>query len=412
MRNLAVLALAAVLAGCLLSTTDDPAENTASETVVWKRALSPIHVTDTVRIVSDQLLVIERGVEVIFDADVPIHIDGALEARGTEAEPISFRVGDADEWSGIRIAGGQASTLENVVFTGGNAHSGGWGCFDYCPPPGADRNRYSGGAIRIFGRNTRVTITNGTFRDNRASTGGAVFVQGKNATLTLRECLFEGNHAYEGGALAVDSLGTALAADCIFRDNRSGGVGGAISCRGLGTEPSSVVLERCDLTGNVSSSSGGAIMVPGRGSIRIEYCTIERNTTNAMWGGTICTGPDVSLEMRNTTVRNNHGGGITLSHSDASLDNCSVVGNTALGGIECGSSTLDMRNCTVSGNSASYRAPGYEFGGIYVDGSTRTSTATLSGCIVTDNVDRDILVVTRNAELDIHNSTVGTIHRK
>ncbi len=411
MRSLILVAVAAVLAGCLLSTSDDPAEGTAKEEIVWRRALSPIHVIDTVRVEIDQVLVIERGVEVIFDADVPIHVDGAVEAHGTEAEPITFRVGNADEWSGIRITGGQASTLENVEFSGGNAHSGGWGCAGFCSPPGADQNRYSGGAIRVFGRNTRVTLRNGTFTGNRASTGGAVFVQGEGAILTLRECLFEGNGAYEGGALAVDSLGTVVASDCVFRDNTSGGVGGAISCRGLGIERSSLTLERCDLVGNVSESSGGAIMVPGRGDIRIAYCTIERNITNAVWGGTICTGPDVSLDMRKTRVRNNRGG-ITLSLSDASFEDCSIIGNTALGGIECGSSTLAMRDCTVSRNSASNRAGGYEYGGIYIDGSTRTSVADLTGCRVTDNVDGDILIVTRNAELDVHDSTVGSIRRK
>ena len=61
------------------------------ETTTWQAAESPYRVIDTVRVAAGNLLTIEAGVDVLFDADVPFIVDGRIRAVGTESDSRSMK---------------------------------------------------------------------------------------------------------------------------------------------------------------------------------------------------------------------------------------------------------------------------------------------------------------------------------
>ncbi|HRU24676.1 MAG TPA: hypothetical protein P5569_12080, partial [Candidatus Latescibacteria bacterium] len=90
-------------------------------TTTWTKAGSPYRVTNTIRVPQGQLLTIEPGVDVLFDDDVPFVVEGRIHAVGMQTDSIRFLRGST-EWGGLRISGGDTSTLAHVRISGGNAN--------------------------------------------------------------------------------------------------------------------------------------------------------------------------------------------------------------------------------------------------------------------------------------------------
>ncbi len=99
------------------------ADTPVSGTVVtstWLASGSPYRVTGDITVPVGETLTIETGVEVLFNIDVPFLVEGSLQAIGTETDNIRFLKGTVAEWGGIRITGGDSSTIHYVRVSDGH----------------------------------------------------------------------------------------------------------------------------------------------------------------------------------------------------------------------------------------------------------------------------------------------------
>lgn len=171
----------------------------------------------------------------------------------------------------------------------------------------------------------------------------------------------------------------------------NGQIGGAgISLwGGVCTIRNSTISDNSALTmRNTGAAVGGGIYAHQGSTILIENSTISGNYADAEGGG-IHVGPgqtDKSILINNSTISNNHsgryGGGFSFVDGEATLLNCTLIGNTAdqKGGGISARSQVTITHCTVSGNTA----PDGEGSGL----SIRKSIITNS--IIAGNTNSDI----------------------
>ncbi|MBR0057166.1 MAG: hypothetical protein IJP66_07535, partial [Kiritimatiellae bacterium] len=123
--------------------------------------------------------------------------------------------------------------------------------------------------------------------------------------------------------------------------------------------------------GNVNSSaaygSGGGINVHTNTAALVEGCTIEGNTVTSHGAGILVTGPDSTLVVRNSAIKDNvssqTGAGAAIRYDTGAnapaltFENCTFSGNTAKGSngaaIAANGGTVTVRGCNISGNTSS-----------------------------------------------------------
>jgi hypothetical protein len=187
-------------------------------TTTWTASLSPYYVTGTITVPTGNTLTIEPGVDVRFDADVQFIVQGVLNAVGTETDSIRFIKGAAVEWGGIRISGGDSSTIAYTRVSDGHAE-------------GVEPES-SGGGISIFGAGVVVSLSESKIVNNRADgQAGAVAITGGRLIASYTQ--FCNNSAlYAGGAIFVGSASTADLSNVTISGNHasatSAGGGGGI----------------------------------------------------------------------------------------------------------------------------------------------------------------------------------------
>lgn len=255
-----------------------------------------------------------------------------------------------------------------------------------------------GGAISIA--NGFATITNTSFSGNEAHFGGAVRVRAwaheptpEEALTILTNCTFDSNHAF-GGA-GVYSNWTTHATDCTFTENVAESVGGgaslylpghhqvenclfeaneAASGAGASVGAHETVVRNSTFRDNTAETGAGLIATVTTTTPRVVSCLFRNNTTTEgsaaigvgsgaglvvvnsviAWNSTGADGGAVrvysgSIDMRNSTVANNTGGGV-FGGEFASLvrvDNSIVWGNT--NGPEVWGLGLAIRYSNVQG---------------------------------------------------------------
>ena len=320
-------------------------------TTTWTAANAPYHVTDTVNVPASNTLTIEPGVDVLFDADVPFIVEGALHAVGTEADSIRFIAGDSTEWGGIRISGGDSSTIFYARISD---------AYRDAPPPLPFLAGEGGG---IYVSNSSLGLAHAVIRDNAVSgDGGGLFAD--NATVTLDSCTIVRNTANKAGPVGGDGGGvyavesTIAFTGCVVTQDSAAGGGGGVHGR-----YSTLSFAASDVVGNSAVGAGGGIRLLG-GDVRATDCSVSHNTARTS------------------------GGGVYLSGVTADLSDCAIAGNTAGrgGGLYATSATVTLIGCAVEGNRAgSIPQPtgGNGWGGGIC---TERGSLTLRDCSVSDNV--------------------------
>jgi parallel beta-helix repeat protein len=219
-----------------------PTEIRITADSLWSKSNSPYRIDLPVIVEPGNTLTIEPGVEVLFDADVQFIVQGALHAVGTETDSIRFvanvAAGNA-EWGGLRISGGDSSTIAYSRISDGNAD-------------GAGFPNYNGGGIYVSDADTRLVLYNSVITGNTANEdGGGIYVR-YNSTATLTNCTISSNTGYLGGGVANAWLGTTSLTNCVLIGNTAWNGGGLNS-----QADATATLINCTFSGNSANVGGG-----------------------------------------------------------------------------------------------------------------------------------------------------------
>src|SRR5271157_1043356 len=241
-----------------------------------------------------------------------------------------------------------------------------------------DTNHFAGEGGGILVDSGKLTVTDGTFSENRAtSTGGGIFT---NSHLTVTNSSFSRNSAALGGGIhssaslevdhstffeneaeeasgGIDLLPigkqTATIANSTFSGNRAGEGGGIYNWGDPGGDLESLSITNSTFSSNTASKSGGAIA--NTGDLFITNSTFSSNTASES-GGAIANGPDSEpgsgdLFVADSTFSFNSafggGGGIHNSGHTATVTNSTFVGDY---GFDISNDTsLTVTNSTILG---------------------------------------------------------------
>ena len=384
---------------------------------VWTAAASPYYVVDTLFVPADSTLTIEAGVEVLFQNDVPVVVEGSLSVAGAEGDTVRFAPAAAAAWGGLRFSGGDSSLL-------------------------------------AYARVTGVS--------NSSQTGGGILVSGAGTRLGLEHVLVDSSYAYSGAGVAVIDSGRVHGMHAEIRDNESGYIAGGIfmsgdarvallhsSIRsnlcgydggGIYVDYASLTLIDCDVSSNESASDDGAgIFINGarrtlrqklgRGSVELA----KRKDFEAPRPGRTSAAQNAHVELLRCTINDNtssdDGAAFFINGGELVATDCEVVGNNSgyyAGGFDITSAVVELTNCMILDNYAAEDGGVFETSDVLltvsdcvIDGNTGndggvlwagSGTHIFNGCQITNNVDEYDLgafTVYSGALIELNNCTVS-----
>ena len=169
----------------------------------------------------------------------------------------------------------------------------------------------NGGGINVW-PGCSLTVSDVTFKNNRAGNmGGAIFVR-EDATVTINKVTFTGNSAGDHGG-AIWNRGTVTAENCKFENNTANDVGAlynAVLTEGNVTYAGTATLTDCTFEGNKGTTGAGALAnAVGDTEMTIVDCTIQNNISGSRGAG-IWNGGTLNMEGAVTVKDNTDVGGV------------------------------------------------------------------------------------------------------
>ncbi len=254
---------------------------------LWDLSGSPYLITGQVTVPAGDSLIIQPGVQILFQGNYRFRVNGYLRAVGSESDSIWFMPDSGvSAWGGLRFTDASpGSELAYCHFSHGHA-TGDW----------PDN---SGGGVSLW--STDVTIRHSVFLHNSADHhGGGLFCW--NANPLVEDCRFSDNSAvYDGGAIYLYFSGGTFNR-CEISYNNTGYHGAALCCESAYTPR----FFRCLMHHNQAGTQAGGVQA-NLSELILTNCTVASNGT-AGWGG-----------------------GIYLSYTNLYLTNSIVWGNTGYG---------------------------------------------------------------------------------
>jgi len=294
-----------------------------SANTTWALSGSPYIVTSNVLVNSGVTLTIEPGVEVRFNADKTLQIDGELIAQGTSGSLITFtsNVGTSPgDWGYILFADSSVDATYDV-----------------------DENYISGSILEY----AVTEYAGGLSVDNN----GALRMD--NAHPFINHCTIRNNQT--SGICAWNLSGTLKIANNIVSNNTASGQ----SAGGINISGGTANISNNTISNNTASEgyyNGGGIGIDS-GTASISNNSITNNTTSH-WGGGIFVSSYCTANIINNLINNNaadQGGGVfTRGFSTVTISNNIIIYNTAsrYGGGICPSDTAIISQNIISNNTA------------------------------------------------------------
>jgi hypothetical protein len=277
----------------------------------WTSAQSPYHVQGNIEIHYDSTLVIQPGVDVLFDGSFKLTVHGLLNASGTEADSILFTALDTvTGWQGIEFV----QINEDLGFSN----------VKYCTLTHGRKPSGYGGAIYVY-QAENVLISNCLIMKNYANSGGGIYINDgwiniENSIITQNRAIdLAGGIAcinsrpyfnnlqitcntseYAGGVYFADnpSYSWPFFDDLIISDNEGGTVGGLLL-----DYSNTLVLNRCKITNNRGNFIGGIALF---GSSLEIWSPYEKNQVYMNKGGLVqelySDGPSTMVNIDTFTV--------------------------------------------------------------------------------------------------------------
>lgn len=234
--------------------------------------------------------------------------------------------------------------FENITFDGGNAGTENGGAiwqndatailaFKNCAFKNNKAN--NGGAIYMAGSN--MTSESTSFSDNTATTAaGAVGIAGTAELVSFTDCNFTSNTAGKHGG-ALQNYGGEKTRLTVtggtFSNNKTtdGSVGGGAAITFRGEKPSITIIDGVTFSGNSAGCQGGAVRVNTVNDISIKNSVISDN--KALDGAGLYVGGAASVKIDKTQISGNqsktYAGGIYVgADADVFMNACSIFDNS------------------------------------------------------------------------------------
>ena len=307
---------------------------------VWTESSSPYMIDTNLLVPDGETLIIEPGVEVIFNNNYNIKVKGRLLAIGSESDSILFTALDSSGlynktnigWSGIHL-----DTISESNDTSK---------FKYCIFRYTNNDN---GAISIWSTSI-VSIQYSTFLKNVSLFGGGISLYNSYAEILNNS--FNDNRPFTGGGIWCDNSNAKILNN-IFRGNIAEGTGGAISI-----QSSNCHVLNNQIIGNSAWSGGGIYLGRDECEPIIHGNLISNNA--ATWGSGLYI-TSANPQIFNNIICNNLADDYTIfitSHSSARMVNNTIVNNdyTDIIGATIGTTdSLILYNSILWGNKPNER---------------------------------------------------------
>lgn len=325
----------------------------------WTLAGSPYLVYTDITIPNSGFLIIDPGVQVVFQGYYRIYAEGSLMARGTAAQPITFTVQDTTGWSNTAYGNTQGS-WKGVQFPTHPYPA--WVDTSELRHCNFEHMKNSGVFV---GRNIQP-ITNCSFKHNMVPMGGAGNVlrthsTDSNVRFEIKDCMFSQNVLYGGDIIGANTQtgatkGRLNIENCTISDNEVSVYGGVILAAGL-----NLTLKNNTISKNGSVATGGAstiIMTDGCTAI-IEGNRIYENVCDYVSSLSCYI---TKLDLNRNYICNNH----TISGYDGTGEAC--FGGQGGGGVRISNmgDTTHALKCTVTNNIFANNYAGLGGGALYI----------------------------------------------
>lgn len=228
----------AILLPIHLTWADTEVSGNITADTTWTKANSPYVISSTVQVLEGVTLTIEPDVQVRFNQDTYLSIDGKLIARGFADNPIMFTSNmmspNPGDWGAIRFLD---RSVDAAVDANGNYVDGSIIEFSIIEYGGKHPNdiTYRGGVLQL--RNASPYITRNIVRNNDAhhNYGGGIFLERSNAYIVSNEIM--DNSAGCGGGIYITWDSSPSIIDNIIINNSAVWSGGGISIRNSSPTP-------------------------------------------------------------------------------------------------------------------------------------------------------------------------------
>ncbi len=278
-----LLAALFFLCASLPAKAETPVFGTIDSDTVFTVSESPYHVVGSLTVGGGVTLTVEAGVTLLFDSGTALVVNGNLDARASETNPIIFTHSDSGTWVGITLNSSDGSLLDHIKVS----HATNGLSLYTCAP--------QLGVLEFLDNSTGLYLN--------------------SSSPEISDCLFSGN--YHGLYLSQSS---SFIHDSHFINNTH-----AIYAGGTGTPR---------IENNCISGSGNWAIYYNNGVISLYDTLVVRN--NIISGGVngiyaTFTSDTMARDISYNTLVDNSGYGIYASGSAGYANSATIIGNIVVG---------------------------------------------------------------------------------